>query len=110
MFTFQYLLSYSVKPQHSWDDTHKEKADNVRNKIARITEKGWTKLEDIETTFKGSFDAQAISEEQRKAAAIKFVESRFIEILQSYKATRSEVKIDCAMMISEVKESFKFTI
>lgn len=107
MSTLHYLLSYSVKPQTGYDA---EKADKVRNKIGRITESGWNKLENVETTFKGSFFTIEISEEQKKKKAVKFVEEQFLPILKEFDAGKYDVKIECAMMISEVEQSFVFTV
>lgn len=109
MSKFNFLLSYSVKPNH--ESTYgKDKGDKVRKKIEDISKKGWNKLENVETTFKGFFEAEAFSDEMKKKKAMEFVNSTFVEVLEHFNAKEHEVEIECSMMISTVTECFEFTI
>ena len=110
MAKYHYLLTYSVKPAYQIASDI-EKADKVRSKIADISDNEWEKSKEVETTFSGSFDVYgAMTETAKKNESIKFVKDKFVPILKLYSASKSDVKIPCVMMVSEINESFSFTV
>ncbi|KLV09616.1 hypothetical protein ABT56_00595 [Photobacterium aquae] len=107
----QYLLSYSVKPCTDYE-CDREKANKVRSKIANITELGWFKSQNVETTFTGNFfmAEEYLTNDEKIAESKKFVRSEFIRILRECEASKYDVRIECEMMVDKIGKSFSFSI
>lgn len=110
-----YLLTYSIKtskfritPREKEEAQKKAKA--VRDAIADIDHLDWEKVEDVETTFKGSFLMETISPPMKRLKAEEIVTNKFKSILKQEDASHYWVSITCQMMVEDAGESFSFVV
>lgn len=91
-----FLLTYSVHPQDPDDNIDVDKANKVRNDIAKINV--WRKLDDVETVFTGEMNLTGDNVTMR-ARAISKVRDKFEDILREHGAKSAYVKINCVLMV-----------
>ncbi|EHK4786560.1 TPA: hypothetical protein NJ546_004447 [Vibrio parahaemolyticus] len=109
MSNCHFLLTYSVKAQYPILEDDVKKANKVRDKIADISQ--WDKLENVETTFKGSiylYDFDSI--QTKKNDAVKEIKNNFLPILKECQSGRLDVRIDCAMLVDGLGECLMFEV
>ncbi|HHQ4312166.1 TPA: hypothetical protein ACSP7Z_002813 [Serratia fonticola] len=102
-----FLLTYSVRTVTK-NQSDKDKADKVRNKIANIDE--WVKQSPVETTFTGKMYITGDTDQAKKKTAIKNVQAIFLPILEEFEAKADKVVIDCVLSVNNIKEAFDFEI
>lgn len=109
MSEHQFLLTYSVNTCFPNLNDDVIKSDKVRAEIANISY--WEKLQEVETTFKGSFDLpNYASENEKRKESEKQVREKFISILKKNKAISLDVNIQCCMMVNGAGEAFEFKV
>jgi hypothetical protein len=104
-----FLLTYSVHAQYPNIPSDAEKADKVRNDIAKIDDVNWDKLKDVETTFSGNIDLIGEIEYKRRKVKLE-VTNRFVEILKEHKSGPQDVIIHCALMVDGLGQSIVFNV
>lgn len=102
-----FLLTYSVHPVDSSDAQDVEKANKVRNDIAKIGD--WEKLDNIETVFAGDMALFGENLSKRRQARIQ-VEELFVPILENHRASKYHVKISCALMVDGLGQPIIFNV
>ncbi len=105
-----FLLTYSVRAQYPHIEADVDKADKVRNDIAKLDAYNWEKLNDVETTFKGSmYLHQGTTTGKRKGAETQ-VNDMFIPILKDRESGSLDVVINCAIMVDGLGEAITFDV
>ncbi|MCT8869297.1 hypothetical protein AAEH72_16115 [Shewanella xiamenensis] len=102
-----FLLTYSVHPVDSGDSQDVEKANKVRNDIAKI--EAWEKLDNVETVFTGDMSLHGENLAKRRLARIT-VEELFVPILENHRASKYYVKISCALMVDGLGQPIIFNV
>ena len=107
MSRHHFHLTYSIK---HYKDTEKSfaVAKQVRDKIARTEFSDWTKVDNVETTFKGLLTLHSISNSERRGEAEKLIKEAFAEIINELDAT-FEVWAHCSLMVGDLGESMEFS-
>lgn len=102
-----FQLTYSIK---HYTDTEKSfaVAKQVRDKIARTEFPYWTKVDNVETTFKGLLTLHGISNSERRDESEKLIRAAFAEIINEFDAT-FEVWAHCSLMVGDLGESMEFS-
>lgn len=107
MSRHHFQLTYSIK-HYKETDKSLAMAKQVRDKIARTDFPGWSKVENIETTFKGLLTLHTISNNERRDEAETMVRAAFSEIITELEATW-EVWAYCSLMVGDLGDSIEFS-
>ncbi|MFT2159848.1 hypothetical protein [Pseudomonas putida] len=107
MSSHRFQLTYSIT---HLSDTEKSltAAKQVRDKIARTQFENWTKVEKVETTFKGTFYLRKLYLDDRKTEAEDIVRMAFGNIMSELNASL-EVWAHCSLMVEGLGESLEFS-
>lgn len=107
MSRHHFQLTYSIK---HYKETEKSfaMAKQVRDKIARTDFPGWSKIENVETTFKGLLTLYKMTNSEKREEAEALVKNAFSEIMSELDAT-FEVWAHCSLMVGDLGESIEFS-
>ncbi|MPS62125.1 hypothetical protein [Acinetobacter sp.] len=107
MATHTFLFTYSVSPFRS---NYERDADVIRSRIARLDGRhGWTKLEDVETAFKGTLSLFESTQEGKRIEA----EREIKEILSSVfddEYPSHKVWINVALLVNGLTDIQEFRL
>ncbi len=107
---YKFIFTYSVSPYGDDDKPRKTKqADKVRNKIAEIEKNGWTKLENVETTFAGDMWLTDDETSKMKDQAETIVKEEIRKVIDEHEAFK-DVWVHIALMIDHLGKHMEFSI
>ncbi|EPJ6996780.1 hypothetical protein LB169_002308 [Acinetobacter baumannii] len=107
MAKYTFLMTYSVSPFRS---NYEQTADVIRSRIARLDgSHGWTKLEEVETTFKGTLTLFDPTQEGKRNEAEKEIKEILSSVFDSeYPSHR--VWVHVALLVNGLTEIQEFRL
>jgi hypothetical protein len=100
-----FLFTYSVSPV---DQKHKNIADVIRDRIARLDgEYGWKKLSDVETAFKGELNLVYESKQSKRKEAEKDI-TKILETVFDSDYPSYSVFISVALLVDGLHDVIEF--
>lgn len=109
MTSHHFLFTYSVSPHNANLRTDKDISDDMRRKIAQISEFLWTKLTNVETTFSGTIFLEGDSVIKKRIDARKQVIKVIKDLLIEHDSYVN-VNVNVALMVNGLGECMEFKI